>query len=73
MESKTNCKKVCATQETITIVSPDCRALGNEIRATPANKYAHHMVATPAVIFWANQRLNLFTPSTIHLYNYAVI
>jgi hypothetical protein len=31
------------------------------------------MVATPAAIFSANQRLNLFTPSTIHLYNYAVI
>ena len=54
MESKTNWRKVWATQPTIVIALPDFSAEGNEIRAMPAKAYAHHIVATPEVIFAAN-------------------
>jgi hypothetical protein len=38
IESKTNCKKVCATQETITIESPDAIAFGRDMRAIAAKR-----------------------------------
>ena len=38
MDSKTNCRNVCATHETITIESPDFKAFGKEISAMAANK-----------------------------------
>ncbi len=46
----------------MTIVSPDLIALGSEINAMMANKYAHHIVATPADIFLA---MNLLSESTL--------
>ena len=45
----------------MTNVSPDLIALGSEIRAMMANKYAHHIVATPAVIFSETNVLNELT------------
>jgi len=57
IDSRTSWRKVWATQETITIESPDLIALGSEIRAIAPNKYAHHMVATPLVIFSAIKEL----------------
>lgn len=46
----------------MTMVSPDLIAVGSEINAMMANKYAHHIVATPAEIFWA---INLLNESTL--------
>ncbi len=54
MESRTSCKKVWAIQATMTSTLPLLIADGKEMRAMIANAYAHHMVATPEVIFAAS-------------------
>jgi hypothetical protein len=46
----------------ITIESPELIAFGKEMSAMAANRYAHHIVATPLVIFSASHKLNFFMP-----------
>jgi hypothetical protein len=44
----------------MTIRSPDLSAEGSETSAIAANRYAHHMVETPEVIFAASLVLKSF-------------
>jgi hypothetical protein len=62
--NNTNCKKVCATQETITKTEPDATAAGNETSDNPKNKYAAHIVPTPRVSINPIRSLNESFPFT---------
>src|SRR5215813_11470489 len=57
MGSNTNCKNVCAVQETIMSGSCELRAAGNEIKASSANRYAAHMEPTDLVTNTATRLL----------------
>ena len=70
IESKTNCRKVCAIQETMTITSCDWIALGSEIKAMNANRYAQAIVPTPEVTNTANLRLNLLITDEVMVQGY---
>lgn len=48
--SSTNCRKVWASQETITRVFPEAMAAGNETRANSEKAIAAHIVPTAVVI-----------------------
>ena len=58
MLSRTSCRKVCATQLTITITLPEPSAAGSEISAISAKMYAQVIEPTDRVTLSASQVLN---------------
>ncbi len=58
--SSTSCRKVWASQETITKVFPEAMAAGNETRASNENAIAAHIVPTAEVIFTPSLSRKLF-------------